>query len=67
LRSMLITGSLGGRKQRTSLQLLWASSRHKLRAVIKTMHTILLSLNVNLYTKKRFIGTTTTGFDFLGY
>jgi len=44
-----------------------APSRHKLKAVIKKMHAILADLKVNLHPKKRFIGTTIRGFDFLGY
>jgi hypothetical protein len=44
-----------------------APSRHKLKAVIKKMHAILADLKVNLHPKKRFIGTTVRGFDFLGY
>ena len=31
------------------------------------MHAILADLKVNLHPKKRFIGTTIRGFDFLGY
>ena len=44
-----------------------ATSRHKLIAVIKKVHAILADLKVNLHPKKRFIGTTIRGFDFLGY
>ena len=46
---------------------IFASSRHKLRIVIKQMYKILRDLKVNLHPEKRFIGTTTRGFDFLGY
>jgi RNA-directed DNA polymerase len=46
---------------------IFAPSRHKLKAVIKRMHAILADLKVNLHPKKRFIGTTIRGFDFLGY
>ena len=46
---------------------IFASSRHKLRKAIKQMHWVLGDLKIGLHPKKRFIGATIRGFDFLGY
>ena len=45
-----------------------ASSRWGLRRAIKTFHSVLNTLDLQVYgDQKRMIGKVTTGFDFLGY
>jgi len=39
----------------------------KIRTGVKIAHHILAELNQTVHQKKRFIGRTTAGFDFLGY
>ena len=46
---------------------IFAPTRHKLRKAIKQMYAVLDDLKVEVHPKKRFIGTTKRGFDFLGY
>ena len=46
---------------------IFAPTRHKLKAAIKTMHATLTTLRVEVHPTKRFIGRTERGFDFLGY
>ena len=46
---------------------IFAPTRHKLRKAIKQMYAVLDDLKVEVHPKKRFIGTTRRGFDFLGY
>ena len=46
---------------------IFAPTRHKLRKAIKKMYAVLDDLKVEVHPKKRFIGTTRRGFDFLGY
>jgi len=46
---------------------IFAPTRHKLRKAIKLMYAVLDDLKVEVHPKKRFIGTTIRGFDFLGY
>ena len=46
---------------------IFAPTRHKLRKAIKLMYAVLDDLKVEVHPKKRFIGTTGRGFDFLGY
>ena len=46
---------------------IFAPTRHKLRKAIKLMYAVLDDLKVEVHPKKRFIGTTRRGFDFLGY
>ena len=46
---------------------IFAPTRHKLRKAIKKMYSVLDDLKVKVHPKKRFIGTTRRGFDFLGY
>ena len=46
---------------------IFAPTRHKLRKAIKLMYAVLDDLKVEVHPKKRFIGTTKRGFDFLGY
>ena len=46
---------------------IFAPTRHKLRKAIKLMYAMLDDLKVEVHPKKRFIGTTRRGFDFLGY
>ena len=46
---------------------IFATTRHKLRKAIKQMYAVLDNLKVEVHPKKRFIGTTRRGFDFLGY
>ena len=47
--------------------MIFAQTRHKLRKAIKQMYAVLDDLKVEVHPKKRFIGTTRRGFDFLGY
>ena len=44
-----------------------APSRWKLKKAIKKMHKILEALQLIIHPKKKFIGRTNTGCDFLGY
>ena len=46
---------------------IFAPTRHKLRKAIRRMHAVLDDLKVKIHPKKRFIGPTRRGFDFLGY
>ena len=46
---------------------IFAPTRHKLRKAIKKMYAVLDDLKVEVHQKKRVIGTTRRGFDFLGY
>jgi len=46
---------------------IFAPTRHKLRRAIRCAHVILDKLRVRVHPKKRFIGKTQRGFDFLGY
>ena len=46
---------------------IFAPTRHKLRKAIKLMYAVLDDLKVEVHPKKRFIGPTRRGFDFLGY
>ena len=46
---------------------IFAPTRHKLRKAIKLMYAVLDDLKVEVHPKKRFIGPTKRGFDFLGY
>ena len=46
---------------------IFAPTRHKLRKAIKLMYVVLNDLKVDVHPKKRFIGPTRRGFDFLGY
>ena len=46
---------------------IFAPTRHKLRKAIKLMYAMLDDLKVEVHPKKRFIGPTRRGFDFLGY
>jgi len=46
---------------------IFAPTRHKLRKAIKLMYIVLDELKVDVHPKKRFIGPTRRGFDFLGY
>jgi hypothetical protein len=47
--------------------LIFAPTRHKLKAALRCMYRILEQLKVTVHPDKRFIGTTHRGFDFLGY
>ena len=44
-----------------------AKTRWRLRRAIRLVHHILNELKLKVHKKKRFIGTTIQGFDFLGY
>jgi RNA-directed DNA polymerase len=46
---------------------LLAKSRWQLRRAIAALHAVLRPLHLRLHRVKRFIGRTSTGFDFLGY
>jgi hypothetical protein len=46
---------------------MFAPTRHTLRHPIKQIYAVLDDLMVEVHPKKRFIGTTRWGFDFLGY
>ena len=46
---------------------IFAPTRHKLRAVLREMYRVLDQLKLNVHPNKRYIGTTQRGFDFLGY
>ena len=63
-----LQGSLGVRYQRYMDDfVIFAPTRHKLRKAIKQMYGVLDNLKVHVHPKKRFIGPTRKGFDFLGY
>jgi hypothetical protein len=63
-----LQASLGIRYQRyMDDYVIFAPTRHKLRKAIKQMYAVLDDLKVKVHPKKRFIGTTRRGFDFLGY
>jgi RNA-directed DNA polymerase len=46
---------------------IFAPTRHKLRAALRGMYRILDRLKLTVHPDKRYIGTTKRGFDFLGY
>ena len=46
---------------------IFAPTRHKLRAALRAMYQVLDTLKLVLHPDKRYIGTTQKGFDFLGY
>jgi len=46
---------------------IFAPTRHKLRAALRTMYRVLDALKLTVHPDKRYIGTTKRGFDFLGY
>jgi hypothetical protein len=46
---------------------IFAPTRHKLKAVLRRMYRVLDQLKLNVHPNKRYIGTTRRGFDFLGY
>ena len=46
---------------------IFAPTRHKLRAGLRAMYRVLASLKLSVHPDKRYIGTTRKGFDFLGY
>jgi hypothetical protein len=46
---------------------IFAPTRHKLKAALRRMYTVLDQLKLSVHPDKRFIGTTRRGFDFLGY
>ena len=46
---------------------IFAPTRHALRAAIRVMYRVLEQLKLHVHPHKRFIGKTTRGFDFLGY
>ena len=46
---------------------IFAKTRHKLKAAIKRMYAVLDNLQLTLHPDKRYIGKTEKGFDFLGY
>jgi len=63
-----LQGSLGVRYQRYMDDfVIFAPTRHKLRKAINQMYGVLDNLKVHVHPKKRFIGPTRKGFDFLGY
>ena len=47
--------------------LIFAPTRHKLKAALRTMYRVLDQLKLCVHPDKRSIGTTHRGFDFLGY
>ena len=47
--------------------LIFAPTRHKLKAALRCMYRILEQLKLTVHPDKRSIGTTQRGFDFLGY
>jgi RNA-directed DNA polymerase len=47
--------------------LIFAPTRHKLKAALRCMYRILEQLKLTVHPDKRSIGTTHRGFDFLGY
>ncbi|WP_295583921.1 RNA-directed DNA polymerase [uncultured Lamprocystis sp.] len=47
--------------------IIFAPTRHKLRAAIKRMYAVLAPLKLDVHPDKRYIGKTARGFDFLGY
>jgi len=46
---------------------IFAPTRHKLRAALRGMYRLLDRLKLCVHPDKRYIGTTKRGFDFLGY
>ena len=46
---------------------IFAPTRHKLKAALRTMYRVLDQLKLCVHPDKRSIGTTHRGFDFLGY
>ena len=46
---------------------IFAKTRHKLKAAIKRMVAVLETLKLTVHPDKRYIGKTEKGFDFLGY
>jgi hypothetical protein len=46
---------------------IFAPTRHKLRAAIRRVHAVLDQLKLRVHPQKHFIGRTARGFDFLGY
>ena len=47
--------------------LIFAPTRHKLKAALRYMYRVLEQLKLTVHPDKRSIGTTHRGFDFLGY
>ena len=47
--------------------LIFAPTRHKLKAALRSMYRVLEQLKLTVHPDKRSIGTTHRGFDFLGY
>ena len=47
--------------------LIFAPTRHKLKAALRCMYRVLEQLKLTVHPDKRSIGTTHRGFDFLGY
>ena len=47
--------------------LIFAPTRHKLKAALRCMYRVLERLKLTVHPDKRSIGTTHRGFDFLGY
>ena len=63
-----LQASIGIRYQRfMDDYVIFAPTRHKLRIAIKRMYTVLDDLKVEVHPKKRFVGKTRRGFDYLGY
>ena len=61
-------GRLGIRYQRYMDDfLIFAPTRHKLKAALRGMYAVLSRLKLTAHPGKRYIGTTKKGFDFLGY
>lgn len=47
--------------------LIFAPARHKLKAVLRTLYSVLDTLKLTVHPDKRYIGKTQKGGDFLGY
>jgi hypothetical protein len=47
--------------------LIFAPTRHKLKAALRCMYRVLEQLKLTVHPDKRYIGKTHRGFDFLGY
>jgi RNA-directed DNA polymerase len=47
--------------------LIFAPTRHKLKAALRCMYLVLEQLKLTVHPDKRYIGKTHRGFDFLGY
>jgi hypothetical protein len=47
--------------------LIFAPTRHKLKAALRAMYRVLEQLKLTVHPDKRYIGKTQRGFDFLGY